>query len=353
MPKNASQTKPSQPTDPTRAAANAKTLRPRATKGKSNSTSKKQNESTARKTVNGTTAGASTKDDNINVSSGQNKTTTKSTKKKKDPKGNTENSGTGNINIDVDKAATNTTQAMEPQPGPGSALLTGSTRPMQHSGQANQNGIGGPIDENSIEYWKAKVLELQAQQTVVPNTNHASNTGSAANGTQATNVHSSSAAAESIEVILKPKGEAGDKKRGYNFQEAVKIEDNEEWNTFLSYVRDNRTRCGLVLGRTFRQQDNDAILQLCRLTAKELPYFNKRRFPNYWPVREALKQSLKNSGKYQRRKASKKQGAEADADAGLDISDEDIDVGASSDIDNDDGISLDDESGAGDEGETD
>jgi hypothetical protein len=102
-----------------------------------------------------------------------------------------------------------------------------------------------------------------------------------------------------------------------------------------AYVRNNASRVGINLDKSFRNQERKAIYDLGCLvsllstylssythnglciyqTAKELPYFTKHRFPNYWPVSEALKQYLKNHRKrISKVKKNKKQQPSQDDD---------------------------------------
>ncbi|KAJ3745233.1 hypothetical protein EV360DRAFT_76523 [Lentinula raphanica] len=107
------------------------------------------------------------------------------------------------------------------------------------------------------------------------------------------------------EPILRPRGEAGDGKRGFCLQEAVELDDgsvsNDVFADFLACVRTNATLARVDLTKTFRQQDPDVISLVCRKTALDMPYFGKQQFPGYWPTREALKQYIKNQRKYMAR----------------------------------------------------
>ncbi|KAK1220169.1 hypothetical protein PQX77_017072 [Marasmius sp. AFHP31] len=117
-----------------------------------------------------------------------------------------------------------------------------------------------------------------------------SNRNNAAAGTQ-----------DSVKVIRKPKGEGGDGKRGYNLQRAIGLWGKDaEYNEFLAIMRQNRRRAGIDLKKTYRENNDEAKDRLGKLVFKELnalrayKNFTKETFPNYWPVRAALKQSLRN-----------------------------------------------------------
>lgn len=144
-----------------------------------------------------------------------------------------------------------------------------------------------------------------------------------------------------VEPILRPKGEAGDSKRGFNLAEAVGLGDNnaEKSDLYTSFLVshmlgakrkkilidahppvDHQERCyqswhwyqqdlpqsrsrggqhGLPQGKlSFSPFIYFTIYS--GQVALELPYFSKTRFPGYWPTCEALKSQIKNQRKYQK-----------------------------------------------------
>ncbi|KAF5342810.1 hypothetical protein D9758_013363 [Tetrapyrgos nigripes] len=176
------------------------------------------------------------------------------------------------------------------------AGTTSSTRqPMENSAQANTTPTVSDIDENSAEYWKRKFLETEARRVQATPADQSAGTPTAAVTPPA--IPTLGQKKHTIEVILKPRGEAGNAKTGYNLQKAIKLEDDVEYNAFLAFVRNNAPRAGIDLNKNFSKQDKKALYDLGCLTAKDLPYFTKRRFPGYWPVDQALKQFLKNRNK--------------------------------------------------------
>ncbi|KAL0067495.1 hypothetical protein AAF712_005486 [Marasmius tenuissimus] len=92
-----------------------------------------------------------------------------------------------------------------------------------------------------------------------------------------------------IEVIHKPKGEAGSRRRGYNLQQAMRMDDDKVYNAFLQSVRFSAVHAGIKYDRTYRQQDIEVVNNVCKLVVKNNPYLTKKRFPQYWPITEALK----------------------------------------------------------------
>ncbi|KAJ8088579.1 hypothetical protein PM082_013822 [Marasmius tenuissimus] len=102
-----------------------------------------------------------------------------------------------------------------------------------------------------------------------------------------------------IEVIRKLKGEAGSRRRGYNLQQAMKMDDDKVYNTFLQSVRFSAVRAGIKYDRSYRQQDIEVVNNVCKLLAKNNSYLTTKRFPRYWPITEVLKQNLNNTRSYQ------------------------------------------------------
>ncbi|THU99034.1 hypothetical protein K435DRAFT_856004 [Dendrothele bispora CBS 962.96] len=216
--------------------------------------------------------------------------TTKTSKKKKTAQGDT---------------ADRTKSSDQHRHGTNKGASTKKTKNPSQASNKNQGTMASTpsdnVDEGSADYWKSQFLKLQAQQKANENQPLAESTRA-------------DTSTEAIEAIPKPKGEAGSKKNGYVLQEAVGLMDNDElYNNFLAFIRNNQARAGIQLNKTYKFQDLSAVHRLCRLTEKELPYFNEQRFPNFWPVTEALKQSLKNYNK--NLIAKKKKAAEKRAEA--------------------------------------
>ncbi|KAL0956406.1 hypothetical protein HGRIS_002553 [Hohenbuehelia grisea] len=104
---------------------------------------------------------------------------------------------------------------------------------------------------------------------------------------------------ERVEVLRKPKGEAGDSKRGFQLQDAMGLGDSEDgdmrYNEFLHTNRQNAHKAGIDLNLTYRQQDPAALAKLFKLNRMAIPYLTRERFPNDWPQVEALKQYIRNA----------------------------------------------------------
>ncbi|KAJ8091125.1 hypothetical protein PM082_024606 [Marasmius tenuissimus] len=103
-----------------------------------------------------------------------------------------------------------------------------------------------------------------------------------------------------IEVIHKPKGEAGSRQKGYNLQDAMRMTDDKDLPGILgmSVVRLSAVRAGIKYHRSYRRQDLEVISNVCKLVVKNIPYLTKKRFPTYWPITEALKQHINNRRSY-------------------------------------------------------
>ncbi|KAL0957174.1 hypothetical protein HGRIS_003266 [Hohenbuehelia grisea] len=104
---------------------------------------------------------------------------------------------------------------------------------------------------------------------------------------------------ERVEVLRKPKGEAGDSKRGFQLQDAMGLGDSEDgdmrYNEFLHTNRQNAHKAGIDLNLIYRQQDPAALAKLFKLNRMAIPYLTRERFPNDWPQVKALKQYIRNA----------------------------------------------------------
>ncbi|KAL0949791.1 hypothetical protein HGRIS_009829 [Hohenbuehelia grisea] len=92
---------------------------------------------------------------------------------------------------------------------------------------------------------------------------------------------------ERVEVLRKPKGEAGDSKRGFQLQDAMGLGDSEDgdmrYNELLHTNRQNAHKAGIDLNLTYRQQDPAALAKLFKLNRMAIPYLTRERFPSDWP----------------------------------------------------------------------
>ncbi|KAF4586750.1 hypothetical protein EYR40_010765 [Pleurotus pulmonarius] len=118
----------------------------------------------------------------------------------------------------------------------------------------------------------------------------------------------------SITAIQKPKGEAGDTKRGFNLCSAMGLdEDRFLYTDIMRAVRRNAARAGIDYRRLYREQDHDILGKIFKAGRQLFPYLTKDRFPHDWAQAEILKQFLKNS----RRSGAKRERKRND-DASLD-----------------------------------
>ncbi|THU91464.1 hypothetical protein K435DRAFT_968165 [Dendrothele bispora CBS 962.96] len=134
-------------------------------------------------------------------------------------------------------------------------------------------------------------------------------------------------------------GKAGSRRKGYNLQESIGLKDDDlAYNAFITCVHRNVDTAQISRTITYKKQDGTKIQTLCKLVNKEIPYFTKKRFPNWWPITEALKQYLRNSRKndkkrmaerMEKRKAAKEVSS-SDNDPDPDC--EDVQSGAGTDI---------------------
>ncbi|KAK7057846.1 hypothetical protein R3P38DRAFT_2498204 [Favolaschia claudopus] len=103
---------------------------------------------------------------------------------------------------------------------------------------------------------------------------------------------------ENIEVLLRPRGEAGEK-RGFNLQESMGLDDNDELYGYIQrLVHHNVARANLDFTVDFRQQDPAKLAAVYKLTRKDVPYLSRCRFPLDWALAEMVKQYLRNKRRY-------------------------------------------------------
>ncbi|KAJ7143264.1 hypothetical protein C8R46DRAFT_1360689 [Mycena filopes] len=110
------------------------------------------------------------------------------------------------------------------------------------------------------------------------------------------------AATQPQEVIVrleKPKGEAGDSKRGFNLQDAMGLGDDEaEFRAIQRSVHKNVVRTNLDVTQVYRHQDPGKLAAVFKLTRKDHPWVTERRFALNWAVAEMVKQYLRNKRRY-------------------------------------------------------
>ncbi|KAJ6462063.1 hypothetical protein DFH09DRAFT_1296188 [Mycena vulgaris] len=110
------------------------------------------------------------------------------------------------------------------------------------------------------------------------------------------------AASESQEAIVrieKPKGEAGDRKKGFVLQTAMELNDDQDtFDAILRSVHDHVARANLDVTQDYRNQDPAKIAAVFKLTRKAHPYLTEKRFPLNWSTAEMVKQYLRNKRRY-------------------------------------------------------
>ncbi|KAF4593332.1 hypothetical protein EYR38_009046 [Pleurotus pulmonarius] len=100
----------------------------------------------------------------------------------------------------------------------------------------------------------------------------------------------------SIVAIQKPKGEAGDAKRGFNLRSAMGLDnDRYLYADILRAVRRNASRAGVDFKTLYREQDHAILGRVFKAGRQLFPYLTELRFPHDWAQAEILKQFLKNS----------------------------------------------------------
>ncbi|KAF8337256.1 hypothetical protein F5887DRAFT_869099, partial [Amanita rubescens] len=100
-----------------------------------------------------------------------------------------------------------------------------------------------------------------------------------------------------MKVLHKPKGEAGDRKNGFNLREAMGLEGEEGKTEYLAIVKSVRMltiQACINLKNDFREVDPAKLAMVYEMTTKAQPYMTKKRFPNNWATAEIVKQYMKN-----------------------------------------------------------
>ncbi|KAG5640500.1 hypothetical protein DXG03_008288 [Asterophora parasitica] len=109
-----------------------------------------------------------------------------------------------------------------------------------------------------------------------------------------------------LAAIPKPKGEAGDKRKGFVLQDAMELSGSSEkealYRSILRTTRRNIIRANLDLDEGYKKQDHEKLSQVFKLTRNEQPYLSKKRFPADWALVEIVKQYLRNQRKETKRK---------------------------------------------------
>ncbi|KAF7981493.1 hypothetical protein HWV62_33035 [Athelia sp. TMB] len=107
--------------------------------------------------------------------------------------------------------------------------------------------------------------------------------------------------ADQIQVIMKPKGEAGDGKRGFNLRDAMDLDgdDNKElYEAIQRSVKNGAIMARLDMSADYRRQDPEKIADVFKYVRKVHAYMTRKRFPADWAAGEMLKQYLRNYRRY-------------------------------------------------------
>ncbi|KAJ6521758.1 hypothetical protein B0H19DRAFT_1371312 [Mycena capillaripes] len=104
---------------------------------------------------------------------------------------------------------------------------------------------------------------------------------------------------DEVQRLERPKGEAGDKKNGFNLRVAMGLEDDAElYEAIVRAVNSNVARANLDYTVDFRRQDAAKLAAVYKLTRKDFPYLTRSRFPLDWATAEITKQYMRNKRRY-------------------------------------------------------
>ncbi|KIM38668.1 hypothetical protein M413DRAFT_29912 [Hebeloma cylindrosporum] len=96
-----------------------------------------------------------------------------------------------------------------------------------------------------------------------------------------------------VKQIIRPKGEAGSRRRGFILYDAMGLHKMENGPVMYDRMRDSvRKACirvGLDLGGHYRHQDPEKLGQVFHLVRNTFPYLTTDRFPHNWAVAEMVK----------------------------------------------------------------
>ncbi|KAE9392018.1 hypothetical protein BT96DRAFT_944936 [Gymnopus androsaceus JB14] len=115
-------------------------------------------------------------------------------------------------------------------------------------------------------------------------------------------------------IIIKPEGEVGEKKRGgYTLSEELGGITKTEYNKFLDVVHRAADKAHVNFTVSYKDQLLKVKDDVCKLVALEEPYFTRNRFPQYWATLAALKQYI---GSVQRAESSRNRKLQAESVSG-------------------------------------
>ncbi|KZP03934.1 hypothetical protein FIBSPDRAFT_968563 [Athelia psychrophila] len=108
-----------------------------------------------------------------------------------------------------------------------------------------------------------------------------------------------------VKVLTKPRGEAGDGKRGYNLRHAMELrgkKGKEIYNEILESVRIYTIQAGLDFKKSYRYQDHLKIGNVFTMVCSVQPSMTQDCFPVNWAAAAMLKQFLGNHRRWLRKK---------------------------------------------------
>ncbi|KAJ7826209.1 hypothetical protein B0H14DRAFT_2185964, partial [Mycena olivaceomarginata] len=105
---------------------------------------------------------------------------------------------------------------------------------------------------------------------------------------------------EPVERLERPKGEAGDGKRGFVLQSAMGLDDDRDlFQAIVRSVHTNVVRANVDFTIDFRRQDPAKLAAVYKLTRdSHKPFLSRERFPLDWAIAEITKQFLRNKRKH-------------------------------------------------------
>nr|GAT46390.1 predicted protein [Mycena chlorophos] len=105
---------------------------------------------------------------------------------------------------------------------------------------------------------------------------------------------------DAIETLTRPDGEAGSRKKGFNLQEAMGLEnDRDTYKAIQRTVRRSCSRVGINGSIEFAHQDAAKLAMIYKLGRKAHPYLTRERFPLDWAQGDLVKQYLRNFRKHE------------------------------------------------------
>ncbi|KAJ7055135.1 hypothetical protein C8F01DRAFT_1374038 [Mycena amicta] len=206
------------------------------------------------------------------------------------------------------------------------STATSTTAPKAAAGKASNKALGGaPKPRRSATgaaaaaaaAQEARVAALEAALAAANKTIAEQNARAPAGGELDTTNEN-----ESIKSLVRPAGEAGSNRRGFNLQAAMGlIDDRKLYKDIQRHIRNNCKRVNIDGSIEFARQDVEKLGMIYKLGRKEFPYLTNKRFALDWAQADLVKQYLRNYRKVevkaqrmpnrQERKRQREEGASA------------------------------------------